>query len=75
MTETQAAFYLNFKQSALRAWRLYGTGPLYVRISGRAVRYRKIDLDRWIEARLRASTSDVDGSGAVARLAMDAAQR
>lgn len=58
MTEDQTAQYLQFTPRALQKWRLDGSGPKYVKISGRAVRYRKQDLDEWIEHRIRRSTSD-----------------
>ena len=58
LTEPEAAAFLNFSPRALQAWRVRGGGPPYVKISTRAVRYRKSDLDRWIEERLRTSTSD-----------------
>jgi len=58
-TESQTAQYLNFTPRCLQAWRQRGGGPKYVRISSRAIRYRKIDLDDWIEERLRSSTSEI----------------
>jgi len=35
--------------------RLNGTGPRYVKL-GKSVRYRRADIDDWIEANLRTST-------------------
>ncbi len=58
LTESQTAQYLNFTPRCLQAWRQRGGGPKYVRISSRAIRYRKIDLDNWIEERLKTSTSE-----------------
>lgn len=58
LTENEAARLLNLTPRALQAWRLRGGGPLFVRISGRAIRYRPSDLRAWIEQRIRASTSD-----------------
>jgi len=68
LTQTAAAAYLGYKVCALAAWRLRGGGPLFVRVSGRSVRYRKTDLDAWINERLRATTSD-NGEAAAAKLA------
>ena len=45
----------------LRKWRCIGEGPRFVRI-GRAVRYRKADLDAYAEARTFASTSQADAA-------------
>lgn len=57
LNEQQAAEYLEFTPRALQMWRHKGNGPKYVKISSRAVRYRKRDLDEWIEAHVRTSTS------------------
>ena len=59
LTEPQAAAYLNLTQRALQAWRCRGGGPRYVKISARAIRYRKSDLGLFVDERLRSSTSDV----------------
>jgi len=42
----------------LQAWRQRGGGPLFVRVSSRAIRYRRRDLIAWAEAKLVESTSD-----------------
>ncbi|WP_425450498.1 helix-turn-helix transcriptional regulator [Virgifigura deserti] len=41
----------------LQRWRLEGSGPVYIKLS-RSVRYRKSDLDAFIAAGLRHSTSE-----------------
>jgi excisionase family DNA binding protein len=46
-TPTEAAEYLRSSTSTLAKRRLLGSGPTFVRI-GRAIRYRKSDLDRWM---------------------------
>lgn len=58
LTEQQAAALIGFTPRALQGWRCRGGGPIFVRISARAIRYRKCDLIVWIEAKLRSSTSD-----------------
>jgi excisionase family DNA binding protein len=58
LTTRQAARLLGFSPRALEGWRLRGGGPAFVRVSRRSVRYRRADLDRWAEERLRISTSD-----------------
>jgi excisionase family DNA binding protein len=55
----QAGRYLGCSESVLRLWRSQGKGPRYFR-AGKLVRYRKADLDAWIEARL----SEPEGSAA-----------
>lgn len=58
LTTADAARLLGYSPRALEGWRLRGGGPCFVRISARSVRYRRSDLDAWIEERLRRSTSD-----------------
>jgi len=57
LTEKQAARYLGFSPRALQNWRLRGGGPLFVKISNRAVRYRLSDLIQWVERRVRTNTT------------------
>jgi excisionase family DNA binding protein len=49
LTEVQAAELLNLSTRTLQAWRIRGVGPPFVQ-AGRAVRYRRRDLVKWIEA-------------------------
>lgn len=55
--EIEAADYLTVSERTLQKWRVTGGGPVYVKISGRMIRYRRRDLIAWSEARLRAHTS------------------
>ena len=55
MTE-DAAQYLGLAKATLNKWRCHGGGPIFVKL-GRAVRYRREDLDRFLEARSLSSTS------------------
>lgn len=49
LTEPQAAEYLGgIPPRTLRQWRYTGKGPIFTKL-GRAVRYRRDDLDAWIE--------------------------
>jgi predicted DNA-binding transcriptional regulator AlpA len=57
LTTRQAAEYLNYEIRTLEAWRFRGGGPRFVRVSPKSVRYRKADLEVWIEERVRTSTS------------------
>ena len=57
-TEPQAARFLNFTPRCLQAWRQRGGGPKFIRISSRAIRYRKSDLDDWIDEKIKSSTSE-----------------
>ena len=54
----EAAFLLGLSPRTVEALRLRGGGPPYIQITQKAVRYRRRDLDAWITARSRKSTSD-----------------
>ena len=60
MRTPEAAKYVALAESTLTKMRLKtdGSGPPFVKLGSRAVAYRKADLDRWLEARVRRSTSD-----------------
>lgn len=59
LDETQAAQYLNVEARTLAVWRSTGRYDLpFVKI-GRCVRYKKSDLDTWIEKRTHGN-SNVD---------------
>lgn len=53
-----AAEFLAIQRRTLEGWRYRGDGPLYVRLSSRAIRYRVRDLEAFAEARLCSSTAD-----------------
>ena len=52
-----AAAYVGCSPRTMEKLRQTGGGPVYLKI-GRAVIYRKSDLDRWIAQCQRSSTSD-----------------
>lgn len=62
LTEKEAAKILGFSIRTLQNWRHRGGGPRFVRVSKGCIRYRREDLEAWVEERLRWSTSD-DGQG------------
>jgi predicted DNA-binding transcriptional regulator AlpA len=43
----QAAAYTNLSKSSLDKLRVYGSGPLYIKVGARVV-YDRIDLDTWL---------------------------
>ena len=56
LTPEQAAAHLDVEVQTLAQWRSSGRHSLpYLKI-GRNVRYRKSDLDAWLEKRVRTST-------------------
>ena len=54
-----AAAYCGSSASTFTKLRLYGGGPVYIKI-GRRVVYDPADLDRWLASRRRISTSQTD---------------
>jgi predicted DNA-binding transcriptional regulator AlpA len=58
MRTPAASLYIGIAESTLNKMRLTGDGPPFVKVGPRAVAYRKADLDAWLAARVRRSTSD-----------------
>lgn len=54
----EAAFLLGLSPRTMEALRLRGGGPPYYSVGRRACRYRRRDLEIWLDARRRTSTSD-----------------
>ena len=46
LTDVEVAMRLGVSRFTLRAWRLRGHGPKFLKM-GRAVRYRPEDVDEW----------------------------
>jgi len=57
LNEKQAAAWLNVSVKTLQGWRYRGGGPKYVKL-GRSVRYAMADLEAFVVASKRTSTSD-----------------
>jgi helix-turn-helix protein len=57
LTPVEASRVLRVSVSLLAKLRVYGGGPDFTRVS-RVVRYRRSDLDAFMEARLATSTSN-----------------
>lgn len=53
----QAAAVLNMTERALESWRWRRCGPPFAKV-GRSVRYRRADLDAWVERQLRGGQRD-----------------
>ncbi|WP_374254176.1 helix-turn-helix transcriptional regulator [Xanthobacter sp.] len=56
-----AAAYAGVSKSSMNKWRVTGGGPKYIKL-GRRVVYDVIDLDEWLGAHRRRSTSDMSGA-------------
>ena len=63
LNQGQAASLIGVSERTLECWRWRGDGPPYVKISRRAVRYRRRDIREWAESRLQRSTSEPQYSG------------
>tara|TARA_R100000808_G_scaffold17177_2_gene38155 strand:- start:177 stop:389 length:213 start_codon:yes stop_codon:yes gene_type:complete len=50
MASRDAASYLGVTHNTLKTWRRTGEGPVFYRYSSRCIRYRRADLDAWIES-------------------------
>jgi predicted DNA-binding transcriptional regulator AlpA len=57
LTVQVAAKYTGVSASTLNKLRVYGTGPVFLKI-GRRVAYDRADLDTWLQGKRRNSTSD-----------------
>lgn len=58
----EAAAFLRLSDSTLEKLRLKGTGPKYAKL-GRICVYSLEDLEEWVAARSRTSTSEASGEG------------
>ena len=57
MTTVEAAEYVGLKKPTMERFRFLGQGPAYCKLGG-AVRYRKKDLDEWLNSRLVSSVEE-----------------
>jgi predicted DNA-binding transcriptional regulator AlpA len=77
LRQPAAAKYVGLAESTLEKYRLTGGGPRFVRLGVRAIGYDVQDLDAWIDAQKRSSTSDGGGlrrKGALKRLVLERAR-
>ena len=58
IVEDSAADFLHLHKRTMQGFRQRGGGPRYVLVSSRCVRYRRIDLREWAEAKFRTSTRE-----------------
>lgn len=57
LTTREAAEVTGLAVPTLNKLRVYGGGPLFCKL-GRSVRYRRVDLEEWLAARVVSSTSE-----------------
>lgn len=48
--EHQVAEMVGLSVKTLRRWRLFGRGPKYHKLNGRAVRYEIAEIEAWVAA-------------------------
>jgi hypothetical protein len=61
LTPAQAGQVVNLSPATLARRRMLGGGPPFIKFGSSrqaSIRYRKSDLDKWVEQSLRTSTSD-----------------
>ena len=58
LNQSQAASLIGVSERTLECWRWKGNGPAFVKISSRAVRYRRQDIEKWVSERIQRSTSE-----------------
>lgn len=56
MTTKEVADTLGIKKNTLALWRMKGFGPKYYKL-GRSVRYKKADVEDWIDENISQSTA------------------
>ncbi len=52
----EVSIELDVPEATLVKWRYQGTGPTYIKV-GRHVRYRRADLDRWLDEQTHHATA------------------
>ena len=58
LTPSEAADKLAVSAQTLAHWRVRGSGPEFVHLSSRCVRYPENALETWLAERLQASTAE-----------------
>lgn len=48
LSTAQVSNLLNLRAATLKKWRVLGTGPKYIRVGTRTVRYRLADVKRFV---------------------------
>ena len=57
LTQERLSELIDVSKRTLERWRVEGSGPAFVK-AGRKVLYRTVDVDDWLLANQRTSTSD-----------------
>lgn len=62
LTTEQAAVYLGISKKTLESYRQEGTGPRYIMVSSKLIRYLIADLDAWMQSFVCYTRDQHDGS-------------
>lgn len=57
MSTKQLASHIGCAEVTVRSWRASGIGPQFIRVTPRQVRYRLEDVEKWLQERTIANTS------------------
>lgn len=57
LSPKRVAALLGVSPRALEAWRLRGEGPSFIRISSRCIRYRRSDVEAWLDQRVHGTSA------------------
>jgi len=60
LTPADAARYLGVERATMKTWRHRSTGPKFHRYSSRCIRYKRADLDAWIDEHRAAEEASDD---------------
>ena len=60
-TPEETGDLLGVAPQTLAHWRVRGSGPRFITLSARCVRYRASDIRRWLEERAKESTAENAG--------------
>lgn len=60
LTSEEVAEELSVGLQMLANWRYAGTGPAYIKLGPKTVRYRRAALEAWLEANTRTRTGDFE---------------
>jgi len=61
LSQRQVALRLGVSARTIEGWRARGVGPPFLRLSARAVRYRAVDLEQWLDQRRVADEHRLEG--------------
>lgn len=60
----EVADFLGYTSEGLAQMRYRGNGPKFIKLGGRAVRYRWADVEAWLDQQTMQRTGDPSGSAA-----------